>query len=106
MALKPELAVAISRILEFNNPLPDWIWLGSYLLFELSDGESTGLLNIPAEEPKTTTSLSAKPVNCASPKSWSAITFLRLLEVVFKRVCLLVTQTSIRVICTRLSIKG
>ena len=52
-----------------SKPVPLIISSGSYLLFELSVGESTGLLNIPVGGSKTTTSLSDNPVNCPSPKS-------------------------------------
>ena len=99
----------------FNKPpsIPTLsILVGSKSLFELSEGELIGTLKngLAGSEGigfKTTTSLSGIPVDCPSPKSWSAIIFLKLFPVVvFTLFCLLVAQTSRRVICTLLSIKG
>ena len=112
LLLKPALDVTISLIFEFNNPKPVVINSGSYLLLLLSVGSSGGVGGLVEKKvgsaivETATTCWSVSPVNLDSPKSCNAIMFLKLLLVVLTRFCLLVTQTSILVICTLLLING
>jgi hypothetical protein len=50
----------------FKSPYFNLVWI--IIIIGLSAGESIGLLKIPVEGSKTTTSLSS-PVNLPSPKS-------------------------------------
>ena len=93
--VNPFIAVETSRIELFKKLLP--MALGSNLLFGLFEGVSGPTLK-KSGFGTPTISLSGTPNSFASPKSCKATIFLRLFSVVLTLFCLLVIQTSKRVI--------
>jgi hypothetical protein len=98
VTLKPEFAVTISRILDSINRHRPELTQGYKHCFIVAGVSSLqkngGLAGIGS---KTTTSLSAKPLNWASPKSCKAMIFRRLLFCYYP-ILFVVTQISNRVI--------